>query len=133
MNHITITGRLGKDPELKTSGTGSEYCQFSVAVDRRKTKEDQEKQTDWFRCVAFGKTAVFIDKYFKKGKGIELEGRMENSPYKDEDTDKNRDSWQFIVERVEFPKGKGGEGSQSPEGAAPVEGFQSIEPDDLPF
>lgn len=131
MNHITITGRLGRDPELKTGGSGNEYCQFSVAVDRRKTKEDQEKQTDWFRCVAFGKTAVFIDKYFKKGNGIELEGRMENSPYKDKDTDKNRDSWQFIVERVEFPKGKSGDGSQS--STAPVEGFQSIEPDDLPF
>lgn len=134
MNHIIITGRLGRDPELKTGGNGTEYSQFSVAVDRRKTDKDQEKKTDWFRCVAFGKTAVFIDKYFKKGDGIELDGRMENSPYKDKDTDKNRDSWQLMVERVEFPKGgKGGEGSGSSGNSAPVDGFQSIDPDDLPF
>lgn len=134
MNHIIITGRLGRDPELKTGGNGTEYCQFSVAVDRRKTDKDQEKKTDWFRCVAFGKTAVFIDKYFKKGDGIELDGRMENSPYKDKDTDKNRDSWQLMVERVEFPKGgKGGEGSGSSGSSAPVSGFEQIDPDDLPF
>lgn len=133
MNHIIITGRLGRDPELKTGGNGTEYCQFSVAVDRRKTDKDQEKKTDWFRCVAFGKTAVFIDKYFKKGDGIELDGRMENSPYKDKDTDKNRDSWQLMVERVEFPKGKGGEGSSSSESSAPVAGFSNINEDDIPF
>lgn len=133
MNHIIITGRLGRDPELKTGGNGTEYSQFSVAVDRRKTDKDQEKKTDWFRCVAFGKTAVFIDKYFKKGDGIELDGRMENSPYKDKDTDKNRDSWQLMVERVEFPKGKGGEGSGSSESSAPVAGFSNINEDDIPF
>lgn len=134
MNHIIITGRLGRDPELKTGGNGTEYSQFSVAVDRRKTDKDQEKKTDWFRCVAFGKTAVFIDKYFKKGDGIELDGRMENSPYKDKDTDKSRDSWQLMVERVEFPKGgKGGEGSGSSGNSAPVDGFQSINEDDIPF
>lgn len=133
MNHIIITGRLGRDPELKTGGSGNEYSQFSVAVDRRKTDKDQEKKTDWFRCVAFGKTAVFIDKYFKKGDGIELDGRMENSPYKDKDTDKNRDSWQLMVERVEFPKGKGGEGSGISESSAPVAGFSNINEDDIPF
>ena len=133
MNKCIITGRLGRDPELKTGQTGSEYCQFSVAVDRRKTKDNEEKKTDWFRCVAFGKTAVFIDKYYHKGDGIELEGRMENSPYKDKDTDKTRDSWQLMVERVEFPKGKSGDGSQSQSSSAPVEGFEPINEDELPF
>ena len=132
MNRSVITGRLGRDPELKTGGSGTEYCQFSVAVDRRKADKDQEKKTDWFRCVAFGKTAAFIEKYFKKGDGIEIQGRMENDPYKDKDTGKNCDSWQLMVELVEFPKGgKSGDGSGS--SSAPVEGFTQINEDDIPF
>lgn len=133
MNKIIITGRLGRDPELKTGGNGTEYCKFSVAVDRRKTSKDQEKKTDWFYCTAFGKTAVFIDKYFKKGDGIEIEGRMENDKYTDKETNKERDGWQVKVDLVEFPKGKGGEGSGSSGSSAPVAGFEQIDPDDLPF
>lgn len=132
MNRTIISGRLGRDPELKTGQTGAEYCQFSVAVDRRKSAGDEERQTDWFRCVAFGKTAAFIDKYFKKGDGIEIQGRMENSPYKDKDTDKTRDSWQLIVEVVEFPKGKSGAAQETAPAAAPVDGF-SIADEDIPF
>ena len=134
MNRVIITGRIGRDPELKTGANGTEYCQFSVAVDRRKTGENEEKKTDWFRCVAFGKTAVFIEKYFHKGDGIELEGRMENNPYKEKDSDKTRDSWQFMVERPEFPKGKSGGGSGTPAAApAPVEGYTLINEDEIPF
>lgn len=133
MNKTAITGRLGRDPELKTGQTGAEYCTFSVAVDRRKTDKDEEKKTDWFRCVAFGKTAVFVDKYFKKGDGIEIIGRMENSPYKDKDSDKVRDSWQLLVELIEFPKGKSGGSSAPSQDAAPVEGFTAMNEDDIPF
>lgn len=133
MNKTIITGRLGRDPELKTGQTGAEYCTFSVAVDRRKTDKDEEKKTDWFRCVAFGKTAVFVDKYFKKGDGIEIIGRMENSPYKDKDSDKVRDSWQLLVELIEFPKGKTGGSSAPAQSTAPVEGFSPINEEDIPF
>lgn len=129
MNSIIISGRLGRDPELKTGQTGAEYCQFSVAVDRRKTKNNEDRQTDWFRCVAFNATAAFIEKYFKKGDGIEIKGRMENSPYKDKDTDKTRDGWQLMVEVVEFPKAKG----NNAQGAAPVDGFSQIDDSEIPF
>lgn len=132
MNRTFITGRLGRDPELKTGATGAEYCTYSVAVDRRKAKDDEEKKTDWFRCVAFGKTAVFIDKYFKKGDGIEIIGHMENSPYKDKDTDKLRDSWQLVTEVVEFPKGGKSAPAQA-QSPAPVEGFTQLNDDDIPF
>ena len=130
MNRTIITGRLGRDPELKTGQSGAEFCNFSVAVDRRPDK-DGKKETDWFRCTAFGKTAVFVEKYFKKGDGIEIQGRMENHPYEDKDTKKNRDSWQVMVELVEFPKG--GKGEAKTEAAAAPDGFQQINEDDIPF
>lgn len=132
MNRIIITGRLGKDPELKTGASGNEYTQFSVAVDRRKAKDGEEKKTDWFRCTAFGKTAAFIEKYFKKGDGIEIQGRMENDPFEDKDTGKKRDSWQLMVELVEFPKGKGS-GEATGDKSSPVEGFEPIDESSIPF
>lgn len=130
MNISIISGRLGKDPELKTGQSGAEFCNFSVAVDRRPDK-DGKKETDWFRCTAFGKSAAFVEKYFKKGDGIELQGRMENHPYEDKDTKKNRDSWQFMVDRIEFPKGKNSEAKT--DAAAAPDGFQQINEDDIPF
>ena len=126
MNVIIITGRLGKDPELKTAANGNEYLNFNVAVDR-KMKKGEEKKTDWFRCVAFGKLAVFICTYFKKGNGIEIVGRMENDPYKDKETGKTVSSWQLLVETVDFPKGGNKEAPAAPEG------FEHVDEGEIPF
>ena len=101
MNKITIIGRLTRDPELKTANSGTEYCKFSVAVDRRKQK-DKEQVTDFFDATAWGKSGVFVNQYFKKGDGIIMEGRMESDRYTDKDG-KNRVSWGVTVEQIEFP------------------------------
>lgn len=110
MNKIIITGRITRDLELKTSSTGSEYMNFSVAVDRSRKDKDGNKQTDFFKVSVFGKTAVFCNTYFKKGDGINVCGRMESDKY----TDKNgveRIGWTLMAEQVEFPHGKGKGGS----------------------
>ena len=78
MNKIIIKGRLVRDPELKTGGSGAEFCKFTVAVDRRPVK-DKEKETDFFDCTAFGKTGAAISQYMSKGREILVEGRMESS------------------------------------------------------
>lgn len=132
MNKIIITGRLGRDPELKTAGNGTEYLNFSVAVDRRKNK-DEEKKTDWFRCVAFGKMAAFINAYFHKGDGMEISGRMENEPYKPQGSDKNVDAWKLVIESVEFPKGKTTQGEEKSPANRTPEGFEPVSGDDIPF
>lgn len=132
MNKIIISGRLGRDPELKTAGNGTEYTNFSLAVDRRRNK-DEEKKTDWFRCVAFGKLAVFITTYFKKGDGMELSGRMENDAYKDKDTDKLVDAWKMVVENAEFPKGKGAQADDKPAANQATEGFIQVSEGEIPF
>lgn len=132
MNKIVISGRLGRDPELKTGGNGTEYVNFSLAVDRRKNK-DEEKKTDWFRCVAFGKMAAFITTYFKKGDGMEISGRMENDAYKDKETDKPVDAWKCVIESVEFPKGKGAQAEDKPAANPAPEGFTQLSGDEIPF
>lgn len=131
MNTILITGRLGKDPDLKTAQNGTEYTNISVAVDRRK-KQDEERKTDWFRCTAFGKTAVFITTYLRKGDNIIISGSMENDPYKDKETDKLRDSWQIKIQRAESPKASKTQ-EDNATSAAPTEGYEPLSDDDVPF
>ena len=104
MNSIKIQGRLTKDPEQKVGASGAEFCKFTVAVDRKRSKE--EKAVDYFDCTAFKATGAFVSKYFAKGDGIIVSGRMESDKYKDKDGN-NRTTWGITVEEVEFPLGKG--------------------------
>ena len=68
LNHITIMGRLTRDPEMRVTGSGISVANFSVAVDRDfPSKESGEKETDFIDCVAWRKTAEFVTKYFFKG------------------------------------------------------------------
>lgn len=111
MNKIIITGRLTRDTELRTTNSGTEVCNFCVAVDRR-IKKGEEKQTDFVDCTAWGKTGVFVNAYFSKGDGITVEGRMESRKWQDNDGD-NRVSWGITCDNVEFPFGKSGSGGVS--------------------
>ena len=78
MNRIIIKGRLTRDPEMKTGASGIEFCKFTVAVDRKMSKEKmKEKQADFFDCTAFGKTGAAIGTFLKKGREIALEGRLD--------------------------------------------------------
>lgn len=130
MNNIIITGRITHDIELKTSGSGIEYANFSVAVDRRKKDKDGQKQSDFFKVSVFVKTAVFCAQYYKKGDGINVQGRMESDKYTNKDGVEVT-GWTLMAENVEFPhgKGKGSSTDSSPDA------FKSIGGDghDLPF
>lgn len=101
MNKIIISGRLGSDPELKAAASGVEFCNFTVAVNRR-VKKGEEQKTDWINCTAFNKTAAFIQQYFHKGDGIIVQGRMESST--SETGGEKRTWWAVTVEEVEFPQ-----------------------------
>jgi single-strand DNA-binding protein len=103
MNKVILKGRLTVDPDLKTTTTGIEYCTFSVAIDRYAAK-DKEKITDFIPCKAWRQTAVFINKYFSKGKEILLDGSMQVDKY--EKDGENRTYTYVNVNNVEFCGGK---------------------------
>jgi single-strand DNA-binding protein len=137
MNKVILIGRLTRDPEVRISGDGSlTITRFSIAVDRR-FKRDDGVNADFPNCVAFGKTAEFIEKYFNKGKKIGITGRLQTGRYTNKDgvdvytTD-------IIVEEAEFVESKGADTGNAGGGRAPVDddGFMSI-PDgideELPF
>lgn len=135
LNHITIMGRLTKDPELRRTGSGTAVASFTLAVDRDFGKE--EKKTDFINCVAWRQTGEFVSKYFAKGRMMVADGRLEMREWTDKDGNK-RISAEVIVENAYFGDSKkedsGTQGSysapshnshqsyQAPQAYAPMDG-----------
>ena len=133
MNKVILLGRMTKDAEVRTSQTTT-VARFSLAVDRR-YKKDEEQTADFINCVAFGKTAEFIEKYGRKGTKFALEGRIQTGSYKNKDG-QTVYTTDVVVEQIEFAESKSS-GEKRPEPQAkPNDDFMSI-PDDfqeeLPF
>ena len=127
MNKWIGMGRITKDIELQTTKTGTEYCKFTVAIDREKDKNG-DKKTDFVDCTAWNKTAAFVQKYFKKGDGIIVLGRFESDKYTGKDG-MTRTNWSVNVREVYFPASKG----KSEQANSDVANFQDINPTDIPF
>jgi single-strand DNA-binding protein len=90
LNHITIMGRLTKDPELRRTGSGVAVASFTVAVDRDFAPNGGEKETDFIDCVAWRQTGEFVSKYFGKGRMIVVSGRLQIRSWTDKDGNKRR-------------------------------------------
>jgi len=99
MNRIIQTVTLCADPEVKTYGEGKALVNFNGAVNKRFAKEG-EPNADFFRYVAFGKTAEFIGKYFKKGSKMLVTGELNNNNYEKDGVKHYQD--QIVIDTVEF-------------------------------
>jgi len=137
MNSIVIKGRVSKDVELKTIGDGKEVANFSVAVNRRFKKDE----ADFFNVVAWGKTGVFINTFFKKGQEIILHGEMQCRKWTDADG-KNRYAWDLLADLAEFCGSKNDSNNSVSTQSDPLQSFIadnsnfeeiSMGDDDLPF
>ena len=105
LNHITIMGRLTRDPELRRTGSGKAVTSFTVAVDRDFGGSGQEKKTDFFDCVAWQQTAEFVAKYFQKGKMIVVSGSLQIRDWTDKNGNK-RKSAEVIANNCYFGEPK---------------------------
>ena len=83
MNRVELVGRLTRDPEMRMSQSGMGVVRFSVAVNRTRKVEGQP-DADFINCVAFGKTAEFMEKYIKKGYLVSVEGRIQTGSYENQ-------------------------------------------------
>lgn len=131
MNNVSLVGRLTRDPEIKTTNSGSTYARFSIAVDRR----GKDAGTDFINIVAFGKTSEFIERYFRKGQRIGINGRIQTGSYEGKDGKKVY-TFDVIAENVEFVESKSASASASAT-PANADGFVNVpdglEDDGLPF
>ena len=106
LNHITIMGRLTRDPELRRTGSGVAVASFSVAVDRDFGGRDGgEKETDFIDCVAWRQTGEFVSKYFTKGRMIVVSGRLQIRSWTDKDGNKRRTA-EVVADNVYFGDSK---------------------------
>ena len=102
LNHITIMGRLTRDPELRTTQAGVSVVSFTVACDRDFGGRDGgERQTDFIDCVAWRSTGEFVSKYFHKGSMIVVSGRLQSRKWQDRDGN-NRPNWEINADNVYF-------------------------------
>ena len=106
LNHITIMGRLTRDPELRRTGSGVAVASFTVAVDRDFGGRDGgEKETDFIDCVAWRQTGEFVSKYFTKGSMIVVSGRLQIRNWNDKDGNKRRTA-EVVADNVYFGESK---------------------------
>ena len=137
LNHITIMGRLTRDPELRRTGSGVAVTSFTLAVDRDFTNGDQ-KEVDFIDCVAWRQTGEFVSKYFRKGRMAVVTGKLQNRTWTDKEGNK-RKAAEVVADNVYFgdskPESTGSAyGSYYPP-AAPGSDFSMMEDDDqqLPY
>lgn len=143
MNKVLLTGRLAKEPELRYTQSGTAVATFTLAVNRRFTNQNGEREADFINCVAWQKSAEFIANYFRKGQEMALEGRLQVRTY-DGNDGQRRWVTEVVADQIEFVGGKNDRNNNSTSGNAGGGGYGSqnqlglgeeisFDTDDLPF
>lgn len=135
---MVLQGRLGSDVELRTTPSGVEVATVNLAVDRDVKDKDGSRKTDWITVVAWRQRAIFLSRYFTKGRMAVVEGRLQIRDYTDRNGNK-RTAAEVVADNVYFgdskrdAEGGGYGGYAAPQ--QPGDGFAELEDDDnsLPF
>ena len=135
LNHLSIQGRFVKDPEMRRTNSGKAVASFTLAVDR----PGKDNGAAFIPCVAWDKTAEFINNYFTKGNAIVVEGRLDSRDWNDKDGNK-RTAYEVVVNQAHFCEKKEKAETAPSFGvystpAAPASDFAMLDGDDaqLPF
>jgi single-strand DNA-binding protein len=138
LNHVVIQARFVRDPELRRTNAGKSVCSFTLACD----KPGKDSGASFIECVAWDKTAEFINNYFLKGSAIIVEGRLETRDYETKDGQKRKVT-EVVVSQAHFcEKKQDAEKTSTPTyggftmpPAAPATNFAVLDDDEahLPF
>ena len=121
MNNVTLMGRLTRDPDIRSTqgqtGSSGTVSRFTLAVDRRWVTKGGEREADFIPCVAFGKSAEFVEKYLRKGTKVAVRGRIQTGSYTNRDGVKVYTT-EVVTEDIEFAESKnsGQQNAQAPQG-----------------
>jgi single-strand DNA-binding protein len=143
LNHIIAMGRLTRDPELRRTGSNIAVASFTIACDRDRAPEGQEKETDFLDCVAWRGTGEFVEKHFKRGSMAVVDGRLQVRAWTDKDGNKRRTA-EIVASSVYFGDSKKEDSAPSgqytgfvknPAPSVPANDFQQLDDPDaqLPF
>ena len=104
-NKVILIGNMTADPEIKQTTSGVAVCSFTIAVNRRFTKSDNEQSVDFINIVAWRNQAEFVGRYFKKGKPILVCGQLQTRSWTDKDGNK-RTTTEVVADEVSFIGGE---------------------------
>ena len=135
MNKVILMGRLVENPEVRQDASGAiSMARYTLAVDRMRTKKDEDPGADFINCVVFGKSAEFAKNYLRKGTKLVIDGRIQTGSYTNREGQKVYTT-EVMVESQEISESKR-EGGSSPQPEYDENGFMNI-PDgideELPF
>lgn len=140
LNHITIMGRMTRDPELRRTGSGVAVASFTLAVEDDFKDKDGNKKTNFIDCVAWRNTGEFVSKYFTKGRMAVVSGKLDIREWTDKDGNKRRTA-EVVADNVYFADSNkdtqntntGAQSYAQPQ--APAHDFAMLDDDDaqLPF
>jgi single-strand DNA-binding protein len=144
VNKVTLIGRLGKDPELKYTASGTPFCRFSMATDdvwNDKNSGERQEKTEWHNIVAWDRLAEICNQYLTKGQLVYIEGALQTREWDDQDGNKRRITEIRARDMVMLgSKGEGAPGGQrraaaadSVGGGSNSSGTSTITDDDIPF
>ncbi|MFZ5989089.1 MAG: single-stranded DNA-binding protein [Bacillota bacterium] len=138
MNKVILMGRLTKDPELRyTNVNNTPVCSFTLAIDRRFSRQGEEKQADFVPVVVWSKLAEFCSKYFTKGRQVAVVGRIQTRTWDDNEGKKHYVT-EVVAEEAYFADSKKSDDAPARpldnNGMQPSDGFYPLDDDDeLPF
>jgi single-strand DNA-binding protein len=140
MNKLTIIGNLTRDPESRTTASGSTVCSFTVAVNRRRSSQNSNQpEADFFRVSVWNQQGENCQRYLTKGRKVCVVGRVSVSTYQGNDGN-TRASLDVMAEEVEFLSSRQDDAgytaapAAAPKAAPAMDaGFQEVDDEDLPF
>jgi single-strand DNA-binding protein len=115
INKVILVGRLGKDPEIRSTAGGTSVVKFTVATDEKFTDKSGEKQerTEWHNIVAWGKLGEICGQYLKKGKLVYIEGSIRTDSWDDKESGQKKYRTEIIANTMKMLDRRGDEGSGS--------------------
>jgi single-strand DNA-binding protein len=131
MNKVILMGRLARDPELQTTPQGTPVCRFTIAVDRRFSKDGQ-RQADFISCTAWRQQAEFICKWFKKGSMISVVGNIQTRSWDGQDG-KKQFATDVVIDEAYFTGSKAESGTAAPDFSQNTAPAQPPSGNDAPF
>lgn len=137
MNNVCLIGRLTRDPDVRYGAQSQmAIARFSIAIDRGKDKDGNDRGADFPSIVCFGKTAELVEKYIGKGRLVGIEGHIQTGSY-EKDGQKHYTT-DVVADRIRFldkapENGSASQGEQAAMSESPVPGFERLDDDDIPF
>lgn len=112
INKVILVGRLGKDPEIRSTPSGTNVARFSLATDEKFTDRNGEKQerTEWHNIVAWGKLAEICGQYLKKGKLVYIDGSIRTDSWDDKESGQKKYRTEIVANTMKMLDRKGDEG-----------------------